>query len=264
MEIWQAIILGFVQGATEFIPISSSGHLILVRSFFGPSTSLDLAFDAVLQLATAFAILVFFWRDILKLLRTLGDLLNDKVVKDEDHNLLYALLYGTIPAVVLGLVLEGAMESIFRNVFLVGLMLLSGSVLMFYAEKVFSGKSTLSPQKGFSLGLFQSLALIPGVSRSGATISGGMILGLTREAATRFSFLLAFPIIFGSGVKKLFDIIMEQSLVGLWAPLFFGSLVAFSVGLFAIRFLLNFLKTRTLMPFIVYRVILALLIFIFV
>ncbi len=264
MEIWQAIVLGLVQGVTEFIPISSSGHLILVRSFFGPATGIDLAFDAVLQLATAFAILAFFWREIVGLIRTLIDLVTNKFVKNEDKNLLYALVFGTIPAVALGLMLEGAMESIFRNVFLVAVMLVLGSVLMFYAEKVFSGKNTLSPQKGFTLGFFQSLALIPGVSRSGATISGGMILGLSREMATRFSFLLAFPILFGSGIKKFFDITLSQSFETLGMPLLIGSVVAFCTGLLAIRFLLNFLKTRTLKPFIVYRIILALLIFIFV
>jgi len=264
MSLLESIILGVVQGATEFIPISSSGHLILVRSFFGAASNLDLAYDAVLQMATAFAVIVSFRKDLFALTKALIHRLRGYNVPSKEGTLINALILGTIPAIVLGLFLESYMESVFRNVYLVAGALLLGSFLMFYAEKVFQGKEILTSKKGFWLGFFQSLALIPGVSRSGATISGGMILGLSREEATRFSFLLAVPILFGSGLKKFGDLLLSGDPQMFGLPLLVSSVIAFCVGLLAIRFLLQFLKTRTLLPFIIYRIVLAFAIFIFV
>lgn len=261
---FDAVILGIVQGATEFIPISSSGHLIIARDILGLGENSGLAFDAVLQLATALALLVYFWKDLKTISISAWRYFRKLSITDSEKNILLAVIFGTIPAIILGLILENLMETLFRSVYLVAIALLFGSVLMYFAEQFFSGDKKLTPKKGFYLGLFQSLALIPGVSRSGATISGGMILGMSREEATRFSFLLAFPILFGSGIKKILDLYQTGELMQVGPTLLIGSVCAFIVGLISIRYLLRFVKSNTLMPFIIYRVIIAGIIFIFI
>lgn len=264
MSIFDAVILGIVQGATEFIPISSSGHLIIARDILGLGENSGLAFDAVLQLATAFTLLVYFWTDLIGIAQSFFRFIRKYPISQEEKVTLLAIIFGTIPAVILGLALESLMETLFRSVYLVAVGLLGGSILMYYAEKTFTGGQNITIKKGFFLGLFQSLALIPGVSRSGSTISGGMILGLNREDATRFSFLLAFPILFGSGVKKMLDLYQAGELIQIGPTLLVGSICAFIVGLISIRYLLRFVKSNTLMPFIIYRVIIAGIIFIFI
>jgi undecaprenyl-diphosphatase len=230
------IILGVVQGLTEFIPVSSSGHLILVREFLVVHGN-DLAFDAVLQLATILAVGVYFWKDLWALLY--------------DWRKLKIVIIATIPAVVLGLLLENYMETVFRNVLLVAIMLVVGSFIMLLSEYFAKKDKRLGLKNGFIIGLFQCLALIPGMSRSGMTISGGLFTGLDRETATRFSFLLSFPIIFGSGLKKAFDIQTFDLSFGL------AFLTAFIVGLAAIHFLIKFLKHHSLRTFAWYRILLA-------
>jgi undecaprenyl-diphosphatase len=245
-------ILGLVQGLTEFLPVSSTGHLILVRAFFGISTDYGLAVDAVLQLATALAVIVYFWKDIFALVRL------------SEKKLLLALIAGTIPAVILGLLLEHTMETVFRSATLVAYALLVGSAVMLAAELVSKKISTsdLTPWKGFVIGLFQSLALVPGMSRSGMTISGGLFLGLSREAAARFGFLLSVPIILGSGAKKLLDLGASGVLSSLGPELLVGGVVAFVSGFAAIHVLLLIVRKYPLYVFIVYRVALAALILI--
>lgn len=262
-----AIILGFIEGATEFIPVSSSGHLIIVRSILGQNGQGGLAFDAVLQLATSCALLVYFWKDIVRLLQTAWGILTKQNVLEKERTLLYAIIFGTIPAVVFGLLLENQMETVFRNAKLVALTLILGSVLMYIAQwyskkvlKISIGSTSdhvVSVSKGLMIGFFQCFALVPGVSRSGATISGGLFAGLTQEEATRFSFLLSLPVLFGAGLKKLFDVRHELFLPGFGTPLLFGSITAFVVGLASIGFLLKYLRTHNLNIFILYRVIIA-------
>jgi undecaprenyl-diphosphatase len=230
------IILGLVQGLTEFIPVSSSGHLIVAREFLTLHGN-DLAFDAVLQLATVLAVLVYFRKDLWALLF--------------DWKKLKIVVLATIPAVILGLLLENYMETVFRNVLLVAIMLVVGSFIMLLSEFFATKDKTLNLKNGFIIGVFQCLALIPGMSRSGMTISGGLFTGLDREAATRFSFLLSFPIIFGSGLKKVLDIQSFDLSFGL------AFLTAFIVGLAAIHFLIKFLKTHTLRAFAWYRIFFA-------
>lgn len=250
MNAFEAIILGLVQGLTEFIPVSSSGHLILAREAFGFSTENDLAYDAVLQLATVMAVFTYFFRELPQLLK--------------NRNLVTAIVVGTLPAVVLGFLLEEKMETVFRSAHLVAWALLFGAALMYFAERLSKGTfDTLNARRGLIVGFLQSLALVPGISRSGATISGGLLAGLTRVAATRFSFLLSVPILLGSGLKKLFDLSQSGEIYSLGIPLIIGSLVAFISGFFAIRFMLNYLKNNSLAPFIWYRVALALAIFLF-
>jgi len=258
-----AIILGFVEGLTEFIPVSSSGHLIIARQILGENNAGGLAFDAVLQLATSCALLVYFLKDVLHLLRVAWSWVSGKTVNSIDKTLLSAIVIGTIPAVIFGLLLEKEMDTIFRNVHLVALTLILGSILFWIAQKYGKQNKILTIGKGIVVGLFQCLALVPGISRSGATISGGLLTGLTQEEAVRFSFLLSLPILFGAGLKKLFDVRHVLLQTGYGSALLLGSIVAFVVGFLSIRFLMKYLKTHDLTFFIWYRIILAIVIFIF-
>ena len=258
-----AIMLGFVEGATEFIPISSSGHLIIVRELLGVNTEGGLSFDAVLQLATTCALLVYFWKDIWNLLCTAYKWIFGKTVDVKDKIFLQAIILGTVPAVVFGFFLEKQMDTVFRNVHLVAFTLILGSLLMWYAQTRKENQS-FSLKKGIIIGFYQCLSLIPGISRSGATISGGLLSGLNRSDAVRFSFLLSIPILFGAGLKKLFEVRHDLFATGFGTSLFLGSVVAFITGLLAINFLMKYLKDHNLNVFIWYTVILALLILIFV
>ncbi len=267
MPLIQGIILGLVQGLTEFIPVSSSGHLVLTHALFGEG-SLDLAFDATLQLATVLAVLVYFWKDLLSIALNFFRIILKKEVSQKDKTMVWALLLGTIPAVIFGLLLESKMETVFRSTSLVAGALLFGSALMYLAERshVYQGdslaKKDLTVMSGITIGLYQCLALIPGVSRSGATISGGLFQGLSREDATRFSFLLSFPIIFGSGLKQFIGLAGTGSALSF--SLLISFIVAFVTGYFAIQFLISYLKNHSLNIFIWYRVILAVLILLFI
>lgn len=259
MTIIEAVLLGIVQGLTEFLPVSSTGHLILARTLFGIEDGNALAFDAILHLATATAVIVYFFPDIWALaqagLRKLGKL----PVHARDETLLYALLVATIPGVIFGLSLESLMESTFRSPLLVAFVLIAGSLFFMYAEWEYQKTprtNEISIQKGLKIGLFQCLALIPGMSRSGATISGGMLLGLSRVEAARFAFLLAVPIITGAGLKKFLELLTSDTTVS-WAPVLIGAAVSFAVAIGAIHFMLSFVRTHTLWPFIWYRIILA-------
>lgn len=259
MTIIESVILGFVQGLTEFLPVSSTGHLILARSLFGVEDANGLAFDAILHLATAAAVIVYFFPDIWQLVQTGLRKLGRLPVNQRDETLLYSLLIATIPAVILGLSLESFMASTFRHPLLVAGVLIAGSLLFMYAEWVYGRRAqtnVMNMRKGFKIGLFQSLALIPGMSRSGATISGGMLLGLSRSEAARFAFLMAVPVITGAGLKKFLELLTSNETV-LWVPLIFGAVVSFLTGLAAIHFMLSFVKKHTLWPFIWYRIILA-------
>jgi undecaprenyl-diphosphatase len=259
MDIFSAIVLGIVQGLTEFIPVSSSGHLIFAHEILGFDSG-GLAFDAVLQLATTFAVLVYFHKDILRIIQTVRDVMLRRETVAEDRIFLYGICIGTVPAVFMGLLLEHWMETTFRSSQLVALMLLLGALLMYSAERIGKQNEMLTLKKSLVIGVFQTLALVPGVSRSGATISGGLFSGLTRETATRFSFLLSLPILAGSGAKKLFDLISRHELGSVGPSLFIASVVAFVVGLTAIHFLISYVKKHTLNIFVWYRVALAIVI----
>jgi undecaprenyl-diphosphatase len=263
MTILDAVVLGIVQGVAEFLPISSTGHLILVREVLGIQVPEGLAVDATLQLATALAVILYFLHDLLSVARGAWGTLRGRIMVQTDKILLYALVLGTIPAIVGGLFLEETMETVFRSAHLVAWVLIAGSVLFLGAEYV-ARKETqeqqLSVKKGVLIGLFQTLALIPGMSRSGATIAGGMFLGLSRATAARFSFLLSVPIILGSGGKKLLDLSTSGILESEWVMIAVATFVAFFSGIASIHFLLKFLKTHSLVPFVIYRVALAILV----
>lgn len=255
--------LGVIQGLTEFLPISSSGHLILAREFVGSSGTLDLSLDALLHFATATAIVVYFWRDILSLIHAALQLIQ-KAGKPSnlthEEQTVVALIVGTVPAVVFGLLLEDIMETLFRNPLLVAGTLVVGSLIMLAAEhwRRWRNSTVLATgwKKGLVLGLFQSLALIPGMSRSGMTISGGMLFGLERADAAKFGFLLGVPVLLGAGAKKA----LELGFGGIDAAVILGTATAFVVALLVIHYLLKYLRSNTLHVFIGYRILLAVLI----
>ncbi len=255
-----SIILGTVQGLTEFLPVSSSGHLIFARELLGINTGDGLAFDAVLQLGTILAVYIYFWPDIIKLGASAWRFLLRKTTASDapQLTLLRAIILGTIPAMIIGLVLQKWMDSYFRSAWLVAIDLLLGSLLIYAAEKYARfKKSQPTDADSIAIGFFQSLALVPGISRSGASISGGLFRGLTRESATRFSFLLSIPIITGTGLLKLIKIIKLGPAGFTTSQLAVAFVVSAVVGYFAIRWFLQFLKTNTLIPFVWYRVTLA-------
>ena len=266
MTILDAIILGIVQGLTEFLPVSSSGHLILARELFGVGIESGLAFDAVLQFATACAVVVYFRNDLIVLAQAMIRRATGGESDATQERLFIALVVATIPAIFIGLFLEDAMETVFRHGALVAGALLVGSLIMVMAERWAKAVSNdaLTPGKSLAIGFFQALALIPGMSRSGMTIAGGMFLGLSRESAARFSFLLAIPILLGSGAKKMIDIgsagVSQADLLALIV----GVVAAFAVGLAVIHYLLRFLRTHSMMVFVWYRVALAAAVFVLV
>lgn len=260
MDFLMAVVLGWVQGITEFLPVSSTGHLILVREIFPSSGGThDLAFDAVLHLATLCAILLYFSKDIGALIQTTLRMLGRLPVDERDVFLVKAIIYGTIPAVISGFFLEDVMETLFRNPLLVACVLIIGSLIFGYAEYVHTRgeRRPMTPELGFKIGLFQMLALIPGMSRSGITIAGGLILGLSRQESARFAFLLAVPVMAGAGGKKLLELLSEKPGVVDWLVLGAGAITAFFVGLLAVHFMMRFMRTNSLWPFIWYRILLA-------
>lgn len=256
-----AIILGFVEGATEFIPVSSSGHLVVAREIFNINDINGLSFDAVLQFSASLALVAYFWRDIWSLIVAFAHFVTGRNLSQKDKTTFLAIILGTIPAVVFGLLLEKQMETIFRNIHLISLTLILGSLLIWLAQKFAKQNKELSLGRGVLVGFFQCLALVPGISRSGATISGGLLSGLSKDEAVRFSFLLSLPILLGSGLKKLFEVRHDLVLEGLNSPVFWGGATAFVVGLFSINFLIKYLKNNNLDLFIYYRIALSIAIF---
>ena len=264
MSLFQALVLGIIQGITEFFPISSSGHLAVLPKFFSWSQQ-PLVFDTTVHLGTALALLVVFRKEIWKIVSaTLKDLSSKKLTLSkcsEDSKLGLKILIGSIPAGLIGYFFRDFFGKEVRFVLLISIFLFLGSILMILAEQIqkkrLLSKDDLSIKQSFIVGIFQALALFPGVSRSGSTISGGMILGLNREHATKFSFLLSIPIIIAAGLFEIGGSFSSFSSLDL-QPLIIGFLASFGTAIFAIRFLLNFVKNRDLYSFVLYRLVLAL------
>ncbi len=253
MSIIESVILGLVQGLTEFLPVSSSGHLLIVRELLGMSLTSSLQFDVLLHLATLLAIIIYFGGDIKRIITdafTQG-------LSMRSSKLLWAIIVGSIPAGVAGFVYGDKIEQVFRSSESVALALIAGSILFFLADRISRNKGGVGIVKGFFIGIFQSFALIPGISRSGSTISGGLIFGLSREESIKFAFLLGIPVILGAGVKTLMDIGISNFGDYINTPVILGFFVAFFSGLWAIRFLVKFLSKNSFTPFIVYRLVLA-------
>ncbi|RJR27460.1 undecaprenyl-diphosphatase UppP [candidate division WWE3 bacterium] len=262
MSVFQAVVLGAVQGLTEFLPISSSGHLVIFPILLNWREQ-PVVFDTTMHIATACALSVYFWKDIWNIARnffadfsSFGFALGKYT---ENGALALKIVVGCIPAGLLGFFFEDAFETYFRSVESVMLFLMAGALLIYFAEKLLKREDNkITYKKSFLIGLFQSLALFPGFSRSGSTISGGMFLGLTRENAARYSFLLSIPIIFAAGFYKLLSTEWTGSDVS-FGVLGFGFISSFVVGLAAIKILLEFVKKNTLYVFVVYRIVLFLI-----
>ncbi len=252
MTILQAIILGLIQGLTEFIPVSSSGHLLLGHYFMGVNET-GLAFDVALHIGTFAALILYFYKDIWQLILGIFG-------KNDMKRIAWLLLFATVPAVIGGFLLQDLAESSFRSPILVSINLIWVAFAMLAAEKYARNKKhktdfkDTSTKQGLAIGFAQVLALVPGVSRSGSTITTGIFLGLDRVSATRFSFLLAIPITFGAIVKVVMSsetLSQLNSETGVFAV---GILTAFISGVFAIKFMLKYLSKHSLAAFAYYRI----------
>jgi undecaprenyl-diphosphatase len=264
MTIIQGIILGLVQGLTEFLPVSSTGHLIVARQLMGLYDASGHFFDAVLHLATLLAVILYFRRDILRLIITAWRYLVRKPIEQAEAHFLGAIILGTIPAIAIGLLFENILTTSARSTFIVAWGLIFGSLLMWLAERSRKPKDgVITPKLGWKLGWFQALALFPGISRSGSIISGGLLSGLSRADATRFAFVLSFPILLGTGSLSVFELLNKPFIQSVTLPLAAAFATALVSGILAIHFLLKFVRTRTLHPFIWYRLILAALLLLF-
>ena len=257
-----ALLLGLVQGATEFLPISSSAHLYAIPYLFGISDPLlsSLAFGAVIHLGTLAAVLVALRRDVMRLVRVaLRSISSGGRHRGEpaDERLILAIVIGTIPAVILGVAAGDLLEGAVRTPLVVAGAVTAGALLLWFAESFGSRERPLQSVgviDGLMIGLAQALALIPGISRSGATISGGLLLGFRREAAARFGFLLGIPAIAGAGTIKLKQLLESSEDLAASAPLLIiGVVSAFISGLFAIKLLFRILDGGSTRIFVVYR-----------
>lgn len=256
MSIINAILLGLIQGLTEFIPVSSSGHLVLAHHALGVFDN-GLAFDVALHLGTLLALVGFFRKD-------LGQYASALFKKSQHTRLSYLLIAATLPAALIGYLLESKAESQFRSIRLVGLtMLVFGGIMLlaehFYRKQTHEKLDDITTTQALGMGLAQAVAIIPGVSRSGSTITAGLFLGLDRVAATRFSFLLGIPITAGAVLKVFTEGGVMQQLRAEQAAVIIGIITALLSGLFAIRFMLNYLAKHGLHVFAYYRIALGLL-----
>ncbi|MEE2037312.1 undecaprenyl-diphosphate phosphatase [Nocardiopsis sp. CT-R113] len=261
MSIFEAVVLGLIQGLTEFLPVSSSAHLRVFAAFFNwPDPGA--AFTAVSQIGTELAVVVYFRRRIWAVITTWCRSLADRDLRgDVNARMGWYVIIASIPIGVLGLLLEEQIDGVFRDLRLIALSLIVFGVILgavdHYARRQ-NELEDLTLGRGLVFGLFQCLALVPGVSRSGATITGGRLLGFTRPAAAEFAFLIAMPAVFASGLYKMLDI-GGNEYAG-WGATIVGTLVAFVVGYVVIAWLMRFISTHSFMPFVVYRIILGIVI----
>ncbi len=261
MTTLQAVVLGVVQGLTEFLPISSSAHLRIVPALFGWDDP-GAAFTAVSQIGTEAAVIIFFWRDIWRIVTTwLRSLFNKELRGDLDARMGWYIIFGTLPIGVLGLLFEAQIDTVARDLRLIAGTLIGLGLVLFVADRLArnaKGLEELTLKDALIYGFAQALALVPGVSRSGATISAGLFLGYERAAAARYAFLLAIPAVVASGLYKLPDALAEG---GPGLPLtLLATALAFVTGYASIAWLLRYVSTHSYLPFVVYRIALGLLV----
>jgi len=261
-DVLRAIVLGVVQGLTEFLPISSSGHLIAVRELFGWEFADDLTFDVSLHLGTTVAVLVYFWREWRQMLRSLLLRLTGERRPEfagiYDDRMLMLVVVGSVPIAIVGLVLLDWIEEETRSPTIVGPMMITLGLVLAFAERIGRRTRTLGEaglRDALLIGSAQAMSLVPGVSRSGVTISAGLMLGFTREEAARFSFVLSTPAILGAGILTLADAIDQGELAGEAEVILAGTLVAAIVGWLSIVALLRLVQTRSFLPFVAYRLL---------
>ncbi len=283
MPIWEAVLLGVIQGVTEFLPISSTAHLLIARSLLGHENPED-AFTVVIQLGTLAAVFVYFRADIARMLNGLwADVRARRLASTPDSRLGWLIVLGTVPAVAVGFLFKKQLKETFFNPASIATVQIVFALLMLAAEWWAHRRARTRPPReetavtwvdALWIGAWQACALMPGGSRSGTTITGGLFAGLARPAAARFSFLLSLPVILGAGLKELYDEYKQfvtpdpakaKSLFASTdevAALVVGTLVSAAVGYFAIAFLINFLKRYSTEAFVVYRLLLAAVIFV--
>lgn len=256
----EALILGFVQGLTEFLPISSSAHLRILGEFLPGAQDPGAAFTAITQLGTETAVVVFFWRDIVRIVsHWFGSLFGRVPRSDPDARMGWLIIIGSIPIVVLGILFQDEIETTFRSLWIVATMLVVFGIILGLADWAGAKNRTLDHltiPHGIAFGFAQALALIPGVSRSGGTISAGLFLGYERAAAARYAFLLAIPAVFGSGFFQLVKSLGEPAVYG---PIetAAATLVAFVVAILVIAFFMNYISRHSFLPFVIYRILLG-------
>jgi undecaprenyl-diphosphatase len=261
LDLFQAIVLGIVQGLTEFLPISSSGHLRIVPAFAGWEDP-GAAFTAVIQLGTMAAVVLYFREDLLRIARAWLAALRDPSRRSElDARLGWYLILGTVPIVIFGVAFKDQIENGARDLYLIGTTLIVLGLVLLAAEKVSRRDrdlSSITRRDAVVIGFAQALALVPGVSRSGATITAGLFLGMDRVSAARFSFLLSIPAVVLSGVYELRDVVngSAEGAAGL-GPTAVATVLAFISGYLSIAFLLKFLTTHTTGVFVAYRIVLG-------
>ncbi|WP_225802326.1 undecaprenyl-diphosphate phosphatase [Streptomyces sp. NK15101] len=277
MSWFESFILGLVQGLTEFLPISSSAHLRLTAAFAGWHDP-GAAFTAITQIGTETAVLIYFRKDIARIVSAWFRSLTDKAMRsDHDAQMGWLVIVGSIPIGVLGVTLKDQIEGPFRDLRITATTLIVMGVVLGIADRLaardeIGGRhramrerktlKDLGVRDGLIYGVCQAMALVPGVSRSGATISGGLFMGYTREAAARYSFLLAIPAVLASGVFELKDA-GEGGHVS-WGPTIFATIIAFAVGYAVIAWFMKFITTKSFMPFVIYRILLGILLIVLV
>ena len=262
---FEAIFLGVLQGLTEFLPISSSAHIRIAGELFGTNSDPGATFTAITQIGTELAVLIYFRRDILRIISAWFGQISRKelqAAEKSDARLGWLIIIGTLPIVALGYFGQEIIRNDFRSLWLIAITLIVFGVILGIADKY--GKTErqlhqLTPMHGVLYGFAQSLALIPGVSRSGATIAMGRFMGYSREAALRYSFLLALPAVFGSGLYELKGAFGESSVDRVFSlpQTFVATAVAFVIGYAVIAWLLKYVTTKSFAPFIIYRIALG-------
>ncbi len=260
MDLIQAVVLGIVQGLTEFLPISSTAHLRIIPYLLDwqdPGTE----FSAVIQLGTLMAVMLYFWNEIVSLSRAaMVSLWNRNLFETTDSKLAWSIAAGTIPVVVIGLGFKDIIKTDARELWLVGNALIILAIGLYAAERLSKSNRQIGQLNFLQIqliGIIQALALIPGCSRSGSTIMGGLIVGLKREEAARFSFLLGIPAIFGSGMYELSELLKSGINSRDYLNLIVGIFASFVVGYFSIEFLLRFLRMHGTLVFVIYRIVLG-------
>jgi undecaprenyl-diphosphatase len=263
---FEALVLGLVQGLTEFLPISSSAHLRITAALAGWDDP-GAAFTAVTQIGTELAVILYFSKKIGKILKAWFFSLYKKDWRhDPDARLGWLIIVGSMPIVILGLLLQDAIDETFRDLRITATTLIVFGLILLLADRIGKQERTLdhlTVPHGLGFGFAQALALIPGVSRSGGTTSAGLLLGYTRAEAAEYSFLLALPAVFGSGLYKLTDI-GKDGAPAQWGPTILATLVAFGVGYLVISWLMAYIKTKSFVPFVIYRLVLGALLFVLI
>lgn len=265
MPILEALILGIVQGLTEFLPISSSAHLTMVPKLFQWKGILlnSLYFDVALHGGTLLAVVIYFWKELgLIIKKFIYGIVQQRPFEDEHAKLGWLIIIGTIPIVIIALAFKELIESAFRHPVMVASMLILFGLVMAWSEKAAKTQreiGTMNWKEALTIGVAQSLALMPGVSRSGITISSGLFLGFKRDEAAHYAFLLSIPSIIGATIFAVRDFIKLTETTS-WVTMAIGTIAAAVAGYFCISFLLAFLKKRSLGVFVVYRVVFGLLV----